>query len=377
MADYNENDVDFVSDLNEGNDTSTTQQQGNQQQGNAPDDIRTLLENAAKVGTEQQEAKPDTRPRDEQGKFVKKDEQAQQANTQQQGNDQQQNTQQQAPANQQSQQAPLIPEYQELVSSLPETERGRVAGVLAARETAWQQYAEQLNSRANGYAGIEQIIAPRRQAFAMQGTTPEAVINQLFALSDFANRDPVEFIQWFAGNNSIDLSELGETYLPPDPQVRQLQQQVQQLQSHIQGFNTQQQSQQQNALVQEVTTFQNAVDQSGQPMYPHFATVANEMLPLVGYLRNQNPQANPQEILRQAYERAVYANPTTRQALMQAEQARMAAEQAANRVQQVARAKTANQSITGNAPANANVSANQIPSDTVRGALEAAFAQHG
>jgi hypothetical protein len=116
----------------------------------------------------------------------------------------------------------LIPEYQGILSALPEEHRTAVQSVLEARETAVSRYVQEVQARVNGYAGIEQVIGPRREAWAMAGIAPEAAVNQLFALSDFASRDPQQFIEWFAANNNIDLSAIGESYIPPDPQFTAL-----------------------------------------------------------------------------------------------------------------------------------------------------------
>jgi hypothetical protein len=71
-------------------------------------------------------------------------------------------------------------------------------------------FAEDAAARLAGYGEVERVIAPRRQAWAMNGVSEGQAINQLFAISDFASTAPVDFIRWFAGTQQIDLLALAE-----------------------------------------------------------------------------------------------------------------------------------------------------------------------
>jgi len=59
-------------------------------------------------------------------------------------------------------------------------------------DKAWRQaYAER-----SRYQGFESVLAPRRQSFAMEGIPDDvSALRKMFALSDFADQNPVDFIQ--------------------------------------------------------------------------------------------------------------------------------------------------------------------------------------
>lgn len=266
----------------------------------------------------------------------------------------------------------FTPEYQAMLSSLPDEVRGSVVPVLEAREAAISNYVQSVEARVTGYAGIEQVIGPRRQAWTMAGIAPETALNQLFALSDFATRSPQEFIEWFAGNNNIDLSAVGETFVPPDPQYAALTNQIGQLTNVVNQLTSGRVDDQQKGFVTAVQQFEQEVDASGGRVHPHFQTVSNDMLALIPVLKQQFPAYSPKELLGEAYTRAVYANPTTRQSMLSTQAAR----EAADRVAAAQAAARAGSSLAGTGPgSDVTVTAVQ-QADTVRGALEAAFAMH-
>ncbi len=67
--------------------------------------------------------------------------------------------------------------------------------------------------------------------------------------------------------------------------------------------------------------FVSAKDATGQPLYPFVDNVVDDMSARVGILRRTNPGLGHEEILKQAYEAAVWANPETRAVLMSQQQA--------------------------------------------------------
>jgi hypothetical protein len=370
-------DIDLTSDIGN-DDTDITgvrnDVQPNQQQAQEPGQetkqeeksVRQLLEEAAAVVTDDQ-----GRVRDpETGQFARKPKDGEEGKEQQAATEGVQQPQQQQPTD--LSQVKLPDELANVIQALPEANRPAVHSALAAREAAWQSFAQRVEGHVNGYAEIEKVLAPRREAWALQGATPPQALNQLLALSDFATRDPKGFVTWFAGNNNIDLSEVSEEYVPPDPTIAALQSQVGQLTGTIQHLLNGNAVQNNRQYLDAVTSFETAADEKGQPLHPHFGNVANEMLALVPHIRQANPGLSSDQVLKQAYDQAVYANPSTRQLVLAAEEAR----RTAARTAEIASKRVAGQGLTGNAPAGEGVQANAIPNDTVRGALEAAIALH-
>lgn len=350
--------VDIVSDLNPGNETVV--EQVNEQ----PDDIRTLLEQAANLQVDEE-----GRVRDATGKFAKKPVEGEEA--QQPPNE---GVEQQAPP--QEQQAPKFSaELDQAIQALPAEHRTAVETAIATREGAWMNFARQVEGHVTGYErlkDLEPLLAPRAQAWAIQGASPAQAVSQLLALSDFATRDPKGFVNWFAGNNNIDLSEIGEEYVPVDPTIDTLQKQVGILTNALNGMQNGAIHNQHQQYVQSVQQFETEQDAQGQPLRPHFAEVANHMLALVPIIRQQMPGAGPKDVLQTAYDQAVHANPATRAKVVASSEASALAARAA----EAAKAGKAGQSMSGSGPANRAVTHELVPGDTVRGALEHAFAQH-
>lgn len=85
--------------------------------------------------------------------------------------------------------------------------------------------------------------------------------------------------------------------------------------------------------------FLTAKDDKGQALYPFVDNVLDDMSARVGILRGQNPSIGHEEILKQAYEASVWANPETRAVLMSQQQA--TANQPAETLRKVEAAKRA------------------------------------
>lgn len=264
----------------------------------------------------------------------------------------------------------LSAQEQATLSSLPEESRATVQSLLEARGTAYAQHAQQLSEQVRGYSGIEQVVGPRREAWAMQGVAPEQALNQLLALSDFAGRDPGQFIQWFSNQHGLDLYQLAEGYTPPDPQFVALQREIAELKGAMGQQSTKQQQQAHTNIMHEIGQFAQEVGADSKPARPHFDAVVEDMLHLMPGVMAQNGGMSRRDALQVCYDRAVWANPTTRALMQNAAAAEMRVAAAAT----AANARKASRSITTSAPAGEVQSVAATAAKTVRGALEAAFA---
>jgi hypothetical protein len=122
-----------------------------------------------------------------------------------------------------------------------------------------------------------------------------------------------------------------------DPDVAALKQQLAEVTNWKTQFE-QQQAQQYQQQVQQVQTqklslidqFASEKSQDGQPLRPHLETVMPQMARLIADIKAANPSIPDQEALQQAYDNAVWGNPATREALIQAQ--KVAEETERNRV---------------------------------------------
>jgi hypothetical protein len=232
------------------------------------------------------------------------------------------------------------------------------------------------SARYQSYDQLEQVIGPRRQAWAINGVSEAQAVNQLLALSDFAGKSPPDFIQWFAGQHGIDLSALtqqnadNEQFV--DPVVQELREQVGHLTGQLNHITTGQQQAQHSSLVDLTVQFAAEVGTDNQPLRPHFAELGGGILPYINQVKAENPHASPREVLAEAYDRACWATPAVRAKLIASQEATHLAEQR----QKAARAQVAGSSVVGQAPAPASTAAKVQGNGTVRDHLRAAIQQH-
>lgn len=185
------------------------------------------------------------------------------------------------------------------------------------------QKSQEFADKSKPYESLEQVIAPRRQAWAMNGMTEAQAINQLFALSDFASRTPEQFMQWFAQQNGIDLSKAGgnegeQHYV--DPAIAAMQQKLNAIEQHTQNLENQR--------------FQTAIEQfKAEPGHEHFDDVREHMAALL--------ESRKAKDMKDAYDQAVWANPETRGKLLAAKESEAEAKRLADAKEAAAKAKKA------------------------------------
>lgn len=244
---------------------------------------------------------------------------------------------------QQQQQSPVLqgltPVEQQQFQSLPAELRQYVERTMEGLNTRGARYAE--------YDAIEQqILGPRRQAFAAEGSNPVVALNQLFQLSDFAGRDPGNFVLWFAQSRNLDLDALldaRDAQQTADPTVRQLQGQVQQLTGTLNTFQQGQAQAEQQARLNEVQTFASETDEAGGLKRPYLTDVMDAWATQITAFRTANPSMPNTEVLQKAYDAACWGDPGVRTKMQQAANTQQRQQDAAR----VAAAKQAGSSVTG------------------------------
>lgn len=281
----------------------------------------------------------------------------------------QKNAQPQQGANTPPSQSPAIagltPVEQQQLQSLPAELRQYVERTMEGLNTRAQRYSE--------YDLIEQqILGPRREALMAQGSNPVIALNQLFALSDFAGRDPGNFVMWFSQQHGLDLDALLDARdaqnANVDPRVQQLEGQVQQLAGTVQQFQQRDVQAAQQANLTAVQNFAEERDASGNLLRPHLTDVMDDWATQITAIRASNPNMPNAEVLQRAYDNACWSNPTVRGRMQEAMQKQQREADAAR----VAAAKAAGSSVTG-APAG---NASTIPNNSnrsLRDELQAQF----
>lgn len=216
---------------------------------------------------------------------------------------------------------------------------------------------EYVNSRAGllqSLEPLEHLIAPRREAWRMNGWTEDQAIGQLFALSDYATRDPAGFISYFANQSGIDLEDLvfGEDENPIDPNLAALHNQIAELQQQIAGTSQYQQQQQHNQVVDQVLAFLDEKNESGELLRPYASDIGNDYLAFIQIERERNPGAGMRDILQKAYDRACWANESVREKMQAASETAAKAAQLRQATERANKARTAGVSPASGTPSS-------------------------
>jgi hypothetical protein len=221
---------------------------------------------------------------------------------------------------------------------------------------------------------VEQLITPRRDAWALNGMTEAQALNQLFALSDFAGRDIGGFIKYMAEQNGVSLEDLVFKAEPVDPAMKALQDKI----DKLEGFNARNTQEQQQAAhaqtVNGVVAFATEKGPDGQPLRPYFDELGNDVLPFISAVKAQNPQWTHNQVLQEAYDRACWGTPSVRSKMQATADAAGEAERLRQGSERVDKARTASVSVKGGVPTSAPTPPNDSSRslrDTIRASIAA------
>lgn len=189
------------------------------------------------------------------------------------------------------------------------------------------------------YSALDSILAPRRQMLAATYGDEANALKQLFALSDYAQKDPAGFLQFFARQRGIDISALtgqrasqvqdGPQAPQDDPRLASVMSELTGLKQQLTHFTQSQQDAQRQEAQRDIDAF------FSDPKFPYAQDVRSDMAILIGNGRAKN--------LEDAYEQAKWLNPSVRERIL-AEQAQ---EQQRKQLEIANSAKRAAVSVSG------------------------------
>jgi hypothetical protein len=200
------------------------------------------------------------------------------------------------------------------------------------READFHRGIEQYKSAAQFGQALEKVLTPHAETFQRLGIGADKAIADLLdgdrKLRYGQPHEKAAFLAQLARHYGVDMAAAQEVHSTPvDPHLSALQQQVQQLQTFIQTQQSTVQQQAEASLHSEIAAF------AADPNHSHFETVRPHMIALL--------QAGQAKDLSDAYEQAVYANPTTRAAMLQ-QQLAAQREEAAKKAQAAREAASVN-----------------------------------
>ena len=195
------------------------------------------------------------------------------------------------------------------------------------------QGMEQYKAKAQYADAMERTIAPHMDTINGFGVSPDVAVGALLnadrALRNGTPEQKQQYLAKIASDYGIDIAAV-QAYEPPpfNPMISALEQKVHQLEGFFQQQVSQGQQQELSALNSTIAQF------AADPKHSHFETVKGHMAALL--------QAQQAKDLPDAYEQAVWANPTTRAAALAEQQAkaRTEATQKAQAARQVASVNT-------------------------------------
>lgn len=199
------------------------------------------------------------------------------------------------------------------------------------REQDMHRGIEQYKTQAAFAQTMERAMAPYQQTLQQLGVSPDRAIGELMAADHkLRHGSPQEKSAYFAQlahNYGIDIGQATQAHANFDPAAHALQVQNQRLQSQLQTYHQTAQQQAEASLNSEISAF------AADPSHSHFDAVKGHMSALL--------QAGQAKDLADAYEQAIYANPTTRAAVLQ-QQAAAQREEAAKKAQAAKAAASVN-----------------------------------
>lgn len=238
-----------------------------------------------------------------------------------------------------------------------------VKAEILRREDNFHTGLEGYKADAQVARSFKAAVQPYMPALQQAGIDPVALASNLvqahYTLSTAAPDQRINLFRQIASDYGIDLANLAGQEAPfVDPQVRTLQDELSALKSQLTGITQQSLQEKRASLEAEVNTF------AADPKHDLFPQVVDDVASLI--------RTDRQMTLAQAYEKAVWANPTTRATMLERQQ--KAATEAAAQTAKAHAAKAAKAAGSTVRPAarSANVT---VPPGSMEETLSASLAE--
>lgn len=160
---------------------------------------------------------------------------------------------------------------------------------------------------------VRPIIDRYQPLIAQTGAPAGQVLDELFRIYEFSNRDPAGYLKWAAQSMGVDLSTLNQApdeYV--DPGLSELRGQQSQLAQQVQSVASWIQQQTQERQVSEIRAFADEKDAQGNLTHPHIGNVWQKMAQL--------QEKGLASTLQEAYDMAAWSDPSIREQLTRPKQ---------------------------------------------------------
>ena len=224
--------------------------------------------------------------------------------------------------------------------SLPDGARDFVLRRYKSMEGDYTEKTKAIAGDRARFEKLDHVLAPHREQFAQSGVDEAAAVAQLFQAQRYLQTQPVEALRWLAQTAGVDLSQLGGSAANEedpdewvDPQVKQLQQRLNQQESYMASLQEQQARERETGFLQQIQGFQHQKSADGELSHPHMEAVMPQMTGLL-----QSRQATS---LQDAYDKAIWMVPEIREKVLSSSKEQQTAEQ----TRRVKRAKRAGREV--------------------------------
>jgi hypothetical protein len=212
------------------------------------------------------------------------------------------------------------------------------------REEDSSKGVQMIKEKADFGTRLSDAASPYMAMIQSKGATLESFIvgqgNTMHGLQHGTQDQKIGILRGMAGLAGIDIANIQ----PPSEIERQLQPYMSEINTLKQQINQQNQqttSQQDFAINQALNAFETETDENGLT-HPYFHNVENEMVAIIPSIKQQNPHFSNAEVLQQAYDNSIWANPETRQQIQVQQDKKAETERKRKAKEAAAKAKRAN-----------------------------------
>ncbi len=239
-----------------------------------------------------------------------------------------------------------------------------VQSYVTQREAESHKAISTLGQQVKSLEPVQRVLAENRATFERNGTSYEQGLSALIAAQNALDQSPENGLAYLAKTYNVDLRALAAKVhgnqtdnngFSPDPEVLQLRNQLANLERQIQYDRSQQTAQQRVATEQREaqvrSSFESQIDTFAKDK-ADFYDLAPDILPMLAVIQKSDPGLSAEQVLTQAYDRATWANPTTREVRLNSDAVR----RLENAQKQATEAKRAGSINVRSAPKQADAS---------------------
>ncbi len=243
-----------------------------------------------------------------------------------------------------------------------------VQAAVSRREAEIAQGGQQWSEQKRRY---EAVLSPVAEAARRNGLSTEQGLNSLLQAQAFLERDAPAAIKWLAQSHGVNLATLAghqpdevPSAQTPDIEalVRQaVQRSVAPIVAPIQQRWQQEEQRQNDMTMQAIHSFAAA------PGHEHYPAVESTIALILPQVIEENPSWSNEQKLQEAYDRALYATPATRQQVLAAKESAAEEARRTEAATRATKARSAAVSVTGSPQGTAaSESAGSLREEIVR-----------